>query len=568
MGHHTLDRKGPLAALVFAVTTITPTGVASAATGGAAAGEEPAAPRVVADFNGDFQPDLAVGVPFESVGDIGGAGAVNVLYSTGGGGPSGASSQLITQNTAGVGSDAETGDHFGAALAVGDFNADTFADLAVGAPDEAVGSLAGAGAVNVLYGSPNGLVAAASKLFTQDNVGVARRAAAGDRFGAALAAGDLDARAANAELAIGAPGATAYGQTDAGLVNVLYGATGGLGTGRAPQVITQNTAGVGSDAEADDRFGAALAIGQSDVADPALAVGVPGEAVGDVVAAGTVNVLFGTPAGLSGTGSAMFHQGVTGIGSDPETGDLFGGVLAMGDFDADGGDDLAVGVEGESVGIVAGAGAVNVIYTGPHGFNTGRASQLFTQATTGLGSDPEPFDGFGFALTAGDYDRSFPSVDDLAIGAPGESVGTIDGAGAVNVVYGTVGQGLNAGRASQLLTQGTGGVAGDPEPFDNFGRALASADFNATDGPADLVVGVPGESVGTVQAAGAINVFPGTTGGLTGMGSKVFHQGVAGIGSDPETGDSFGAALGAPAFGTLNGPMSRAVSADVRLAGS
>ena len=38
-----------------------------------------------------------------------------------------------------------------------DFNGDGFADLAVGAPGEAVGAVAGAGALNVLYGSANGL---------------------------------------------------------------------------------------------------------------------------------------------------------------------------------------------------------------------------------------------------------------------------------------------------------------------------------------------------------------------------------------------------------------------------
>ena len=60
---------------------------------------------------------------------------------------------------------------------------------------------------------------------------------------------------------------------------------------------------------------------------------------------------------------------------------------------------------------------------------------------------------------------------------------------------------------------------------------------------AELAVGVPGERFDTVEAAGAVNVLAGTTAGLTGTGSQVFHQGVAGIGSDPETGDFFGMAL-------------------------
>ena len=40
-----------------------------------------------------------------------------------------------------------------------DFNGDGYADLAVGVPLEKVGGHFGAGAVNVLYGSGNGLTA-------------------------------------------------------------------------------------------------------------------------------------------------------------------------------------------------------------------------------------------------------------------------------------------------------------------------------------------------------------------------------------------------------------------------
>ena len=66
-----------------------------------------------------------------------------------------AGNQLFTQNDVG-GEAAESGDRFGAALAVGDFDDDGFADLAVGAPGEDAGSTADAGTVNVLYGSSSG----------------------------------------------------------------------------------------------------------------------------------------------------------------------------------------------------------------------------------------------------------------------------------------------------------------------------------------------------------------------------------------------------------------------------
>jgi hypothetical protein len=140
-----------------------------------------------ADFNHDGFADLAVGVPRDRPGDIPFAGAVNVLYGSAAG-LSGSGSQYFTQNTPGVASSAERYDAFGAALAGGDFDSDGAADLAVGAPLEGVGSVFLAGAVNVLYGSGDGLSGSGSQLFTQDTPGVGSSAENNDRFGLALAA--------------------------------------------------------------------------------------------------------------------------------------------------------------------------------------------------------------------------------------------------------------------------------------------------------------------------------------------------------------------------------------------
>jgi hypothetical protein len=129
---------------------------------------------VTADFNDGFA-DLAVGVPAEN-----GVGAVNVLYGTAAG-LSGAGGQLFSQ----VGGAVEGVDGFGSALAAGDFNNDDFADLAIGAPNDDVGSALDAGAVSVLYGSANGLTTQGGQLFTQ----VGGAIEGDDRFGSALAAG-------------------------------------------------------------------------------------------------------------------------------------------------------------------------------------------------------------------------------------------------------------------------------------------------------------------------------------------------------------------------------------------
>lgn len=132
------------------------------------------------DFNGDGTGDLAIGVPDEDVGKVRDAGAVHVIYGTAGG----LNPPLFTQAFEQAGlrngfgpfggvESPEVGDHFGAALAAGDFDSDGFSDLAIGAPDEdldvsGVCDLsrcpnplrADAGVVHVLYGSSLGLTSA------------------------------------------------------------------------------------------------------------------------------------------------------------------------------------------------------------------------------------------------------------------------------------------------------------------------------------------------------------------------------------------------------------------------
>src|SRR5205823_4207015 len=114
------------------------------------------------DFNHDGFADLAVGAPSEAVGSLGGAGAVSVMYGSASGLTT-TGARLLTQ----VAGNVESGDQFGFALTAGDFNHDSFADLAAGAPSETVGSAEGAGAVSVAYGSTNGLTASGGRLFTQ-----------------------------------------------------------------------------------------------------------------------------------------------------------------------------------------------------------------------------------------------------------------------------------------------------------------------------------------------------------------------------------------------------------------
>ena len=168
------------------------------------------------DFNNDGFADLAVGAPFENLGGAQAAGAVSVLYGSASG-LTASGGQLFTQ----VGGAVEDGDFFGFALAAGDFNNDGFDDLAAGAPDEAVGSAGGAGAVSVIPGSAGGLTATGGQLFTQ----VAGNPEIGDQFGWALAAGDFNNNGFD-DLAAAAPNEAVGSAQAAGAVSVLPGSSG------------------------------------------------------------------------------------------------------------------------------------------------------------------------------------------------------------------------------------------------------------------------------------------------------------------------------------------------------
>ena len=124
----------------------------------------------------------------------------------------------------------------------------------------------------------------------------------------------------------------------------------------------------------------------------------------------------------------------------------------------------------------------------------------------------------------------------LAVGVPGEDIGAISDAGALNVLYGLAGVG------TELLTQAD--AAGTVEAGDAFGAALSDPFNYENDVLEDLGVGAPGETVGGRVAAGAGSVLFGTADGLGGGGgSQFFYQGVRGLGGAAESADVFGAAF-------------------------
>jgi hypothetical protein len=481
------------------------------------------------DFNGDGLPDLAIAASGEAVGSADGAGVVHVVYGSASG--SEADNQTWSESDLGGGQAADSGEGFGAAVAVGDFNVDGFADLAVGAPGK------DAGTVDVIYGSPNGLVAAGSQAWDQNAIGGGEGDAAGDRLGATLAAGDLNGDGSD-DLAIGVPGANVDTASAAGAVDIIYGSGDGL-TSTGNQLWSQNASGVLDAAEAGDSFGTALASGDLNGDGHAdLAIGVPGESIKTTAGAGAVNVIYGSGSGLSSTGNQLWSQNASGVLDAAETGDSFGAALASGDLNGDGHADLAIGVPGESIKTTAGAGAVNVIYGSGSGLSS-TGNQLWSQNRSGVLDAAEAGDSFGTALASGDLNGD--GSNDLAIGVPGESVKTTAGAGAVNIIYGS-GSGLTS-TGNQLWSQDSVNVSDVAEAGDSFGAALASSDLDR-DGHADLAVGVPAESVGPGAGAGALNLIYGSDSGLASPGNRLWSEDSLG---QTAPGDQFGAALGAVA---------------------
>ncbi len=425
---------------------------------------------VVGDFNGDGFADLAAGMPGKDVGGEIRAGSVNVIYGSAAGlDPSGTiGNQVWNLDSPVVPGTAAAGDLLGRSLAAGDFNGDGFGDLAVGAPARA-GTVAAAGAALVLYGSAAGLLPGGAQLWDQGSTGVPGVERPGDQIAWSLAAGDFDGNGDD-DLAIGNPFDDLPGVPDAGTVNVLYGSVTGL-TSTASQLLSQNTAGVPGSAENTDIFGWDVAAGAFDGSSrDGLAVGVPLESMPGVGAPGVVDVLPGSPSGLTGTGAQGWSQNSAGVPGIAHNGDAFGASIATGDFGSGSATDLAVGVAADGIHGRPAAGSVNVLYGSGSGL-TSAGAQLWDQASPGILDNAEPGDLFGADVATGDFDGDGHA--DLAAAATYEDLGPLTDAGAAAVIYADSGGAGLASAGNQLWTQDSPGMQNVARTNDQFAYSLA-----------------------------------------------------------------------------------------------
>ncbi|WP_225821408.1 FG-GAP repeat protein [Streptomyces naphthomycinicus] len=394
--------------------------------------------NVPGDFNGDGYRDIAVSAPGAYVAGKSAAGQVVILWG-GTTDPSNTRRTLISQDSPGVPGGAEAGDRFGDAVVAQDFNADGYADLAVGAPGEDVGTDVDGGTVAILWGSATGLTS---------GVTVADPAPAShDKFGRVLAAlADSDQKP---DLAIGSNNPT---------IDVYRGGftkTGGNGGGYRfvpPASVT----------------GAPTAIASGNFGGEDL--------IADIVVTGSSTYYaLGSATGLRPASTVNLPASTS---------------VAIGDFDNNYYEDIALGAPNEGGGVVR-------VFNGDAKGPSATVSYTVTQDSPNIPDTSEPGDRFGASLEVAASHGYGSHL--LAIGAPGESLGSAGGTGAVTVVFG--GEkgfdaiGADSTTSARFFAQSTPNVPGSDETGDHFGSSLHLADTH-NDTQWDLLVGVPDENAG------------------------------------------------------------------------
>lgn len=436
------------------------------------------------DFNGDGYRDLAASAPDAVIDGQSGAGAVTVAYgSPDGAGATEAGRTTLSQSSTGVPGVPEAGDRFGADLAVGDFDGDGYADLAVGTSGEDVSGDNDAGLVQIVWGSAGGLSGAA----TLTEPGRFDH----DAHGRALAAGDFDGDG-RTDLATGNSSAQAW----------LYagGMTASGDTGGTHPLGYLNTYGFEVDALTS----------------------------GDLTGDGADDLLVGHSM-LYVSGAA---DGTLGLEAYGGVGGEFDYASVFADFNGDDYGDLVLARRGDG-------GGEYTVYHGAPESGSDPSWRLdwdrrytIDQHQFGIPGEADGYDRFASALAVGDIDGD--GYDDLAVGDPREDVDPVADTGFVLVQHGSSG-GLTNRR--HVFHQDTDGVPGVNETGDDFGSRLLFSDVNG-DGKADLTIAAGNENGGN----GALVVLPSSGEEITTTGARALTATRFGLptAGQPHIGDSIG----------------------------
>ncbi|MCZ6816725.1 MAG: hypothetical protein O7F76_08560 [Planctomycetota bacterium] len=288
--------------------------------------------------------------------------------------------------------------------------------------------------------------------------------------------------------------------------------------------------------EFNDEFGRALAAGDFNgdgFVD--LATGTPLEDLtlpaGAANDAGAVIINYGVLTGLTTLNASLLTQ--DNLGYTSEDGDRFGASLAVGNFNGDAFDDLAIGSPGESIDFNGGAGNVIIVYGGPNGLDGNSSSDLVSQKNSP--GAVEVGDAFGFAVAAGRFNGD--NKDDLAVGIPGEDLGSggpvIVEAGAIELYFGSA-TGVTTAGAYIITDDDTINPA---QAGAAYGFALAAGNFDG-DAFTDLAVGAPGKNTSGPRNHGVVEILYGTGAGIGTAGAQLLNA--TSFGSTVQPDEQFG----------------------------
>ncbi|MER6091737.1 VCBS repeat-containing protein [Streptomyces bluensis] len=413
--------------------------------------------RATFDVDGDGCTDLVVGAPYEDVTkdgeDLHDAGAIYVIHGTPTGIGAGSTIESYTQAQFDSSTVTEAYDRFGFALKAG-ATAGGEPYLVIGVPGENVTvdgtDYADAGCIHYMQGSSKYTV-------NQDDPGVPGVVEAHDRFGYSLAG-------TNRYFAVGAPGEAIEEETFAGAVTVFnHTITSGVPTALAG--MNQGDGILSGAAERDDGFGTSISMtsfrpsDQTYNSDALLAIGTPGEDIGDTVDAGSVTVVRMQPSGAY-TQTAVAHADADGVEGEATAGDFFGQRVTIANTDTNvvtTADTvrLAVGIPGREVGTAADAGAVQIFRPLAA---LGANDRLLT-CGSGLPGTATARDYTGIALTSGS--------SNLYLGVPySKASGTTKGV--LYVMPWTDADGATSTGAT-TYQPGAGGLPGDGVSFGAVG---------------------------------------------------------------------------------------------------
>lgn len=381
-------------------------------------------------------------------------------------------------------------------VSAGDIDGDGIADLYAGASFDDDGGSA-SGAIYALRLNQDGTVKSHTKVSqTSGNLGVG--VGAGDRFGTVITVlGDMDNDGID-DIAVSAH-ADDDGSTDAGAFYVLF--MNANGTVKSKQKVSDTQGGLSYSLGSYDFFGMGLAnVGDLDndgIVD--LAAGIhQDDASGSN--AGAILILL-----MNSNGTVKSHKKLTnGVNGFPSgllgAGDLFGRTIrSLGDIDADGVSDIAVGANMDDDG-ATNAGAVYIIRLNADG--TAKAVQKLSNTAGNLGNILAANDRLSVGLSSlPDIDED--GINELLVGALEDDAGGTNKGAFYLIKMNAQGEAQNVKKYSGLNVVG---LSSELDVNDKFCWGMGTVGDLNGDGIAEIAAGVGGDDDGGTDR-GAIYIL-------------------------------------------------------------